>query len=182
MFFEMVGIYKYQLYLHHPTIAMIVVLSSIILGSGLGSLHSGSIRQDKRQIRLTMYSTGVVLTGIVLFLTTPALLHRHLLSLPMPALLPLVFFAFAGFGFLLGHIVPLGIDRYANKQPALLAWCWAITVTGSVVGTVVASILARDHGVFLLAILGMISYFFVAIISLTNWKSNGPEPGAFLPC
>ena len=36
MFFEMVGIYKYQLYLHHPTIAMIVVLSSIILGSGLG--------------------------------------------------------------------------------------------------------------------------------------------------
>jgi hypothetical protein len=182
MFLEMVGIYKYQLYLHHPTIAMIVVLSSIILGSGLGSLHSSSTPQEKRQSRLTMYSTGVVLTGIVLFLITPTMLHRHLLGLPMSALLPLVFCAFAGLGFLLGHIVPLGIDRYANKQPALLAWCWAITVTGSVVGTVLASILARDYGVFLLAILGIISYLFVAIISLTNWKSGGPEPGAFLPC
>ena len=43
MFIEMVGIYKYQLYLHHPTLAMIVVLSSMILGAGLGSLHSGTL-------------------------------------------------------------------------------------------------------------------------------------------
>jgi hypothetical protein len=182
MFLEMVGIYKYQLYLHHPTIAMIVVLSSIILGAGLGSLHSGSIPPEKRQSRLTMYSIGVVLTGIVLFLIAPTMLHRHLLGLPMPALLPLVFCAFAGLGFLLGHIVPLSIDRYANKQPALLAWCWAITVTGSVVGTVLASILVRDYGVFLLANLGIISYLFVAIISIKNWKSDCPKPGAFSAC
>ena len=173
MFLEMVGIYKYQLYLQHPTIAMIVVLSSIILGSGLGSLHSGLIPEGKKQSRVTIYSAGVVLASVVLFLIIPLKLHRLLLWLPMPALLPLVFSAFAGLGFLLGHIVPLAIDRYAHKQPSLLAWCWAITVTCSVVGTVFASILARDYGVFLLAILGILSYFFVAVISLPIWGLCG---------
>jgi hypothetical protein len=173
MFLEMVGIYKYQLYLQHPTIAMIVVLSSIILGSGLGSLHSGLIPEGKKQSRATIYSAGVVLASVVLFLIIPLKLHRLLLWLPMPALLPLVFSAFAGLGFLLGHIVPLAIDRYAHKQPSLLAWCWAITVTCSVVGTVCASILARDYGVFLLSILGILSYFFVAVISLSKWELCG---------
>jgi len=114
-----------------------------------------------------------VLASIVLFLIIPFKLHRLLLWLPMPALLPLVFSAFAGLGFLLGHIVPLAIDRYAHQQPSLLAWCWAITVTCSVVGTVFASILARDYGVFLLALLGILSYLFVAVINLPKWGLYG---------
>jgi hypothetical protein len=168
MFIEMTGIYKYQLYLHHPTMAMIVVLSSMILGAGLGSLHSGTIAQGRKQRLIAPYSVGIVLGGIVLFLVIPLWGHRFLLWLPMPALLPLVFVAFAGLGFLLGHVVPLSIDCYTRKQPNLLAWCWAITVTGSVFGTVVASILARDYGMFLVALLGILSYFFVAVVNLAG--------------
>jgi hypothetical protein len=84
----------------------------------------------------------------------------------MPVLLPLVFVAFAGLGFLLGHVVPLSIDSYSRKQSNLLAWCWAITVTGSVFGTVLASILARDYGMFLVAVLGVLSYLCIASVSL----------------
>ena len=166
MFIEMVGIYKYQLYLHHPTLAMIVVLSSMILGAGLGSLHSGTLPGERKESRIAPYSVGVVIDSIVLFLVIPLWGHRFLLWLPMPALLPLVFVAFASLGFLLGHVVPLSIDSYTHKQSNLLAWCWAITVTGSVFGTVLASILARDYGMFLVAVLGIISYLCVAAVSL----------------
>ena len=168
MFVEMAGIYKYQLYLHHPTLAMIVVLSSMILGAGLGSLHSGTISEDRKERRIAPYSGGVVLGSIALLLVRPLWGHRFLLWLPMPALLPLVFLAFAGLGFLLGHVVPLSIDSYTHRQSNLLAWCWAITVTGSVFGTVIASILARDYGMFLIAVLGIFSYLCVLAVNLAG--------------
>ncbi len=166
MFIEMAGIYKYQLYLHHPTLAMIVVLSSMILGAGLGSLHSGSIPESRKESRIALYSGGAVLGSSALFLFGPLWGHRFLLWLPLPALLPLVFVAFAGLGFLLGHVVPLSIDTYSRKQSNLLAWCWAITVTGSVFGTVLASILARDYGMFFVAVLGVLSYLSVVAVIL----------------
>jgi hypothetical protein len=165
MFIEMAGIYKFQLYLHHPTLAMIVVLSSMILGAGLGSLHSGTIPESRKESRIALYSGGVVLGSTALFLFGPLFGHRVLLWLPMAALLPIVFVAFSALGFLLGHVVPLSIDHYGHKQPNLLAWCWAITVTGSVIGTVLASLLARDLGMSLVAVLGILSYLCVAAIS-----------------
>jgi hypothetical protein len=39
-------------------------------------------------------------------------------------------------------------------------------VTGSVFGTVLASILARDYGMFLVAVLGVLSYLGVAAVCL----------------
>jgi hypothetical protein len=95
----------------------------------------------------------------------------------MPVLLLLVFVAFVGLGFLLGHVVPLSIDSYSRKQSNLLAWCWAITVTGSVFGTVLASILARDYGMFLVAVLGVLSYLCVAAVSLGGMAVARLMPG-----
>jgi hypothetical protein len=177
MFIEMAGIYKYQLYLHHPTLAMIVVLSSMILGAGLGSLHSGRIVEDCKERRITPYSGGAVLVCLSLFVLVPLWGHRFLLWLPMFALLPLIFFAFAGLGYLLGHVVPLSIDTYSRGQSNLLAWCWAITVTGSVFGTVLASILARDHGMFLVAVLGILCYLCVAAVSSVGLAVAPAMPG-----
>jgi len=177
MFIEMAGIYKYQLYLHHPTLAMIVVLSSMILGAGLGSLHSGTIAEERKESHIALYSGGVVLVSIALFVVIPLWGHRFLLWLPMPVLLPLIFVAFAGLGFLLGHVVPLSINRYSHRQSNLLAWCWAITVTGSVFGTVLASILARDYGMFLVAVLGTLSYLCVAAVNLTGMAIARAVPG-----
>jgi hypothetical protein len=168
MFIEMAGIYKYQLYLHHPTLAMIVVLSSMILGAGLGSLHSGRIAGDRKERRIAPYSGGAVLICLGLFVVVPVWGHRFLLWLPMFALMPMVFVAFAGLGYLLGHVVPLSIDTYSHGQSNLLPWCWAITVTGSVFGTVLASILARDYGMSLVAILGILSYFGVIAVNLAG--------------
>lgn len=168
MFLEMAGIYKYQLYLHHPTLAMIVVLSSMILGAGLGSLHSGRIGEDRKERRIAPYSGGAVLVCLFLFVIVPLWGHRFLLWLPMFALMPLIFFAFTSLGYLLGHIVPMSIETYSRGQSNLLAWCWAITVTGSVFGTVLASILARDYGMSLVAILGILSYLGVIVVNLAG--------------
>jgi spermidine synthase len=168
MFIEMAGIYKFQLYLHHPTLAMIMVLSSMILGAGLGSLHTGRIADEKKEQSIAIYSGIAIVAALVLLILVPIAGHRVMLALPMPLLLAFTFLIFGGMGFILGHIVPLSIASYAKEQDNLLAWCWAITVTGSVIGTVLASILAREYGMFLVALLGILSYIGVLLISLVG--------------
>jgi hypothetical protein len=122
-----------------------------------------------------------VFGSIILLLVIPLWGHRFLLWLPMPALLSIVFVAFASLGFLLGHVVPLSIDSYTHKQSNLFAWCWAITVTGSVFGTVIASILARDYGMFLVAPLGILSYLLVAAANLAGMAIVQPVSGVDAP-
>ena len=165
MFVEMAGIYKYQLYLHHPTLAMILVLSSMILGAGLGSFHTGRIPDQRKAKAIALYAGIALVATVVLLVVVPILGHRLMLQMPMPLLMILVFIVFCGLGFILGHIVPLSVGAYARGQANLMAWCWAITVTGSVIGTVLASILAREYGMFLVAMLGMISYFGVMLVA-----------------
>ncbi len=162
MFLEMAGIYKYQLYMKHPTIALIVILSGMILGAGLGSLHSGRIAGAKSESAVAFYACASAVGAALLLIVAPIVGHGFMLWLPLEGLLPVAFVAFAALGFLLGHVVPLSIATYAADQERLLAWCWAITVTGSVFGTVTASIIARDFGMFLVASLGICCYLTVA--------------------
>ena len=166
MFIEMAGIYKFQLYLHHPTLAMIMVLSSMILGAGLGSLHSARMAEEKTERGIAIYALFSVIGAALLLVLVPIAGHRLMLVLPMGLLMAMVFSLFAIQGFLLGHIVPLSIETFAKNQQNLLAWCWAITVTCSVVGTVLASILAREFGMFLVALLGICAYTMVVLIVL----------------
>ena len=164
MFIEMAGIYKFQLYLHHPTLAMIMVLSSMILGAGLGSLHSARMAESKTERGIAVYAAISVIGTLLLLVLVPIAGHRLMLVLPMPLLMMIVFSLFTLLGFFLGHIVPLSIETFAKNQKNLLAWCWAITVTCSVVGTVLASILAREYGMFLVALLGICAYTLVVLV------------------
>lgn len=173
MFVEMAGIYKYQLYLHHPTIAMMVILSSMILGAGLGSLHTGRIPKEKRELSIALYAGGVVIYSGIMLILVPSFAHKTMLLLPMPILVSLIFVTFVGLGFLLGHVVPLSIAAFAEDQPNLLAWAWAVTVTGSVFGTVLASILSRDYGMILVAFLGMLAYTWIVIVALAGKAMAG---------
>jgi MFS family permease len=166
MFIEMTGIFKYQLYMHHPTIALIVILAGMILGAGLGSLHTERIATDRKESRIPLYALASLAVAFVLLFLIPMYGHRLLLWLPLGALLPLSFLAFAVLGYFLGHVVPLSIATFAAGQERLLAWCWAITVTGSVFGTVLASILSRDYGMFLITLMGVACY--VGVV-LTVW-------------
>ena len=117
MFIEMGAIYKYQLYLNHPTMAMIVVLSSMILGAGLGSIHSGTIPAINRERWIGLYSLVAVLATALILVVMPIYAHKLMLLLPLPALSFIVFIAFCAIGFVLGHIVPLSISVYAGDQP-----------------------------------------------------------------
>jgi SAM-dependent methyltransferase len=175
MFIEMASMFRFQLYLHHPTIAMIVVLSSMICGAGLGSMHSAKVAPTSKNVRL--FSNLSVLLSVLLFLA-PLVLHSSLLALPFLGAVAVLFFAFLGLGYLLGHVVPLSISTFGGGQPRTVAWCWAVTVTFSVFGSILSAILTRSAGVTLVAVLGIACY---VLISLTLAISGEGRDGGQNP-
>lgn len=166
MFLEMAGIYRFQLYMQHPTTALITILSGMILGAGLGSLHSDRIILEKKQQSIMLYATLSAVYGGLLLVLAPMLFHRLMLQMPLAALLIASFILFAGLGFLLGHVVPLSVGAFAGDQGRLVAWCWAITATGSVFGTVLASVVSREYGMFLVSLLGVACYLLIVVTVL----------------
>jgi hypothetical protein len=178
MFVEMSGIFKYQLYMHHPTIAMIVILAGMILGAGLGSLHSDRIGEERKEGAIPFYAAISAVGALALLFFLPLYGHGLMLWLPLEALLPIMFVLFAGLGFFMGHVVPLSIGAFARNQERLLAWCWAITVTGSVFGTVIASILSRDYGMYVIIALGVACYLGVVLTVLIGKLATRKKPAA----
>lgn len=155
MFIEMASMFRFQLYLQHPTIAMIVVLSSMICGAGLGSMHSARAPRTARGV--ATYCGASALFALVVF-AAPLFLHGALLSLPLALTVTLLFTVFGALGFLLGHVVPLSIAVFAGEEPRIVAWTWAVTVTFSVFGTILSAILFRSVGVSVVAALGILCY------------------------
>lgn len=164
MFVEMAAIFRFQLYLHHPTIAMIVVLSSMILGAGIGSLHSERVTGSRERSTAVYALLGLVVSAIVL-LGVPVWGHRALLAMPMPLVVISIFGMMALLGFLLGHVVPLSMKHHIGDTPQLVPYAWALTVTGSVYGAVAASILSRELGMTYVALLGLGCYAGATVIA-----------------
>ena len=165
MFVEMAAIFRFQLYLHHPTIAMIVVLSSVILGAGLGSLHSERAADGTREKAAAIYALLGMGLAALLLLGGPVWGHRLLLSMPMALTILGIFALMMLLGFLLGHVVPLSMKHYIGDTPELVPYAWALTVTGSVYGAVGASILSRELGMTYVALLGLGCYGAAALIA-----------------
>jgi SAM-dependent methyltransferase len=159
MFVEMASMFRFQLYLQHPTVAMIVVLSSMICGAGLGSMHSGRVEPTVRSV-VRYASLSAILSAVVF--AAPLLLHSTLLALPFAGAAGALFLAFGGLGFLLGHVVPLSLSTFGAGQPRTIAWCWAVTVTFSVYGSILSAVLTRSAGVTLVAVLGIACYLLIA--------------------
>ena len=160
MFIEMASMFRFQLYLHHPTIAMIVVLSSMICGAGLGSMHTGRVEASARNVM--RYAGLSALVAALMFLA-PMVLHNALLAMPFAGVSALLFLAFGFLGFLLGHVVPLSLATFGAGQARTVAWCWAVTVTFSVYGSILSAILTRSAGVTLVAVLGIACYALIAV-------------------
>jgi hypothetical protein len=177
MFIEMASMFRFQLYLQHPTIAMIVVLSSMICGAGLGSMHSGRVAPTTKSV--IRYS-GLSAALSALLFVVPIVMHSTLLSLPFEGVIGTLFLAFGGLGFLLGHVVPLSLATYGAGEPRTVAWCWAVTVTFSVYGSILSAILTRSAGVTLVAGLGILCYVLIAGVLLAGGarSAEGQAAGA----
>jgi predicted membrane-bound spermidine synthase len=138
MMVETVLMQKAILFLGHPTYSFPAVLCALLLGAGTGSWLTRNV--DAAKLTRSVVTLVIVLSCVVLFL--PVWLQwgfRFNLSVRILWLaLPLF-----GLGILLGRLFPLGLRKLGETQ---VPWAWALNGSASVLGSIIAVLLAMQIG------------------------------------
>ena len=172
LFIEIFLIEKASLYLNDRTSAFALVLTGMLIFSGLGAL----VADRMARIGVAL-SAGVIITWCVLALVglEPALLAT--LNLPWAVRAGLVLLVMAPVSVALGLPFPLGLARVAQGS-GMLPWAWAVNGAFSVVATPLANLVAVQFGFDRVLITAILLYAvpFLAYPSVRKITSWQPSP------
>jgi hypothetical protein len=124
---------KFGLFLGHPNYAISVVLASILLATGLGSLYSDFILKNIAKVRYVSYILAFVIFSEY-FLVLPHLLS--LVGLNFAFKLIIVFILVFPIGILLGVFMPATLERLKISAPSYVPWGWGINGIFSVLAPI----------------------------------------------
>lgn len=162
-FVEMPLVQKFTLFLHHPTYSLSVILSSLLLFSGLGSYLSDRLLPPGKRILASCLLIGLLLLA---FLQgwNPALAKAETLPDSLKILLALL--ALAPLGFFMGIPFPQGLSLIKEVSPSLVPWAWAVNGFFSVISVISAHLLSIPWGFSGVLRLAAGFYLLAGILSL----------------
>ena len=132
-----------------------LVLTTMLVFSGIGAMWAGRVPSPVRALRVAVL-VALGCAGLALLGIRPAVLAA--LDLPWVARVAVLVVALAPISLALGFPFPLGLDRFQQEGPALLPWAWALNGAFSVVATPLANLLGHGMGLSWLLVAGMICY------------------------
>lgn len=144
LFLEILIIEKASFFLNDYTYSFALVLSGILVFSGMGSYASTAyLRTPKKGVILASVTVSVWIILALFFLDR---LLFFLLWLPFAIKCLVVLGAIAPLSFALGFPFPLGLSLFQGERSAFLPWAWALNGAFSVVSTPLANLLAVSFG------------------------------------
>ncbi|HWR04228.1 MAG TPA: hypothetical protein VN419_09425 [Humidesulfovibrio sp.] len=144
LFIEIVLIERLTFFLNDPAQAFALVLSAMLIASGLGSAFSSRfVPRPRAGIRLACGITATLAAALGLLL--PRLLDLAL-AWPDPAKAALAIAIAAPLGFFMGMPFPLALSTYRGATSPFIPWAWSVNGALSVVATPLANILAVSFG------------------------------------
>lgn len=158
MFMEIAFIQKFVLFLAHPLYAVAVVLCAFLVFAAAGSWLSE--RWQKRAAGGKHVILAVMMIGALslLYLAILPGLFRALIHLPDAAKIAISVALIAPLAVCMGVPFPTGIMRLARTAQETIPWAWAINGFASVVGAVLATLLAIHLGFAMVILLAVLIY------------------------
>ncbi len=138
MLVEIALLQRMTLLLERPSQSLGIVLFTLLLASGVGSLLSA---------RLPLRPCLLALVAILLatrWLLSPAI--SAALTWPLPARILLAALLMSPAGLLMGVPFATGLRRLETRAPGLIPWAWAVNGATSGVSGVLAALIALDVG------------------------------------
>jgi len=178
---EVALIQRFVLFLGHPTYALTVVVFLLLLSSGTGSLDSR--RWLGQAQRVVFPLAGIVAALVFYVLILPPLLNR-LVGLAFPVKLLTSALLLVPLGFAMGMPFPTGLRALAslpapefpagqndeNRENAV-EWAWALNAGSSVLGSVLAIMLAIQYGLKATLACGAAAY----LLAMLFWTRLAQE-------
>lgn len=168
MLVELPSIQRLSLFLGQPTYALAVVLFSLLLFSGLGSLMTSRIAPSGIGRALSWALPLLIILLLAQALALPWLLES-LLRLRLALRLVISVALIAPLGFLMGMPFPLGLRSLGAAEPNIVPWVWGVNGALSVLGSVLAVFAAIHLGFRLTLTLGMALYLLAWMLA-RRWQ------------
>ena len=167
MFIEIVLIKYFQIFLGHPIYSISIVISTMLISSGLGSRHSESFGLNRVRLRKAIAYVGLV--AILYALVLGTFLHLAV-GYPfwMRVSLSLVLVAIPAF--FMGMPFPLGIKLLDESDKSQVPWAWGVNGCVSVISTTLAAIVAVEAGFTAVMLLAGAAYA-LAYLSVPNLRN-----------
>lgn len=158
---------QFILFLDQPTYAFAAVLFALMVFSGIGSLLSA--RMPARLV-----ATGAAGMTLILAWGAPALIHAMLGS-PTWLRAGITVLGLAPAGLLMGLPFPRALSAWRQKAAGAIPWAWAINGVASVVGSVLATMMALSWGFRAVLLAGSLAYVGVALAAWPILREARPK-------
>ena len=171
MLVEISQLQRLTIFLGHPAYSLSVVLFSLLVSSGAGSLSTGRVA-DAGAGRATRRRLLITLAVLVVFgIATPAITHRFegadtpvRILIAVGILLPV--------GFYLGMAFPLGMRLALQRSPSIAPWLWGVNGATSVCASVLAVVIAIGAGISAAFWTGTLCY--LVALGAAGWREVVP--------
>ncbi len=167
---ELALLQKLILLMGNPTMTFALLLFTLLISSGAGSLLSARIAKNNMK-NLVFILGGIAGLGILYFLFLPPLIYSTIAE-PIEAKAAVSIAILAPIGFLMGMPLPTGMRLLKVHRPDYIPWMWAVNGAFSVLGAVLAIALGIMYGSSLAMILGILIYLVALGISFASKKKT----------
>lgn len=144
MLVEISQVQRLTIFLGHPVYSLSVVLFSLLLSSGAGSLFTGRLADRSRSSRTILVLLVCVLAAFGA--VTPLVIHAFessstavRIAISVAILMPI--------GFFMGMAFPIGMRRALADRPTIAPWLWGVNGAASVCASVLVVVIALGAGI-----------------------------------
>jgi hypothetical protein len=153
---EVGSIQKFELFLGDPTLTLVVILSVLLIWTGVGSYYSSRLF-DAGLLTVRRAAFGVALYGLFVLWFINSLIYR-VMGLPLAAKIALIALVLLPMGFLLGNLFPQLIRRLGPEQQQFIPLAWALNGVFSVAGSNLGAIIYLFWGATAVVVFGLLCY------------------------
>ena len=166
MLVEISQVQRLTIFLGHPVYSLSVVLFSLLLASGAGSLSTTTLKAgaDNHSVMTRMLLLVIVLVAFGAI--TPGAV-RHYEAASTPVRIAIAVAILLPIGFFMGMAFPIGMGRALREAPSIAPWLWGVNGAASVCASVLVVVIAIGAGISAAFWVGTACYV-VALIALTR--------------
>ncbi|MFZ0795493.1 MAG: hypothetical protein WAM65_17140 [Candidatus Korobacteraceae bacterium] len=173
---EIAFIQRFVLFLGYPTYALTVVVFLMLLSSGAGSLVSRRWFGEPTRVVLAL---GFIVVALLLYVFVLPRLLESMIGMAFSGKLAISALLLLPLGFTMGMPFPSGLRALAaggsdetSARHGAVEWAWAMNAASSVLGSVLAIVIAIQFGLNITLACGAAAYLF-AILLLPALRSGG---------
>ena len=169
---EIAFIQRFVLFLGYPTYALTVVIFLMLLSSGAGSLVSRKWFAEPTRVVVAL---GFVVIALLAYVFVLPHMLEAMIGLPFAAKLAMSGVLLIPLGFAMGMPFPSGLRAISaaasTAKHGAVEWAWAMNAASSVLGSVLAIVIAIQFGLNVTLACGAVAYVVAMLLLPTFGKT-----------